>query len=417
MTERAEKFWLDFRERGMYTERIYERLFELASNPIEIYSFTKAYLENYHSGSTLFDASLSYISKGQFEELLEIALVILKKRENELAQSVIYYAILQFPELMTENLNEVLELYNEKYYNWSITPGRNFEEIQIEKLLAKFLRTDISKIEKQKIFEVLIQTRNLPSIEIAFKYALENNLFESLYPMEDLITHIECVGLTMKENTIVSYCPNIAYHFVFPKNYFSKNEPIWLDNKSEHPTWKFKASTKSFKFGGYLEKDLKNPFYHIITFDIIPEGIKVTNLKMLTLGLHINLLNEQFGPFFYTHDAYGKPSLINNGINYEIKYFDDDEYKEREVAFAQTPSRWRIQDWGMANSRENLFRLGGEPTAIQSPEVLICPNCKGKMDFFMQLDTGGDFFWGTGGICYIYWCDKDKVSGYCFQCT
>lgn len=416
MTEKAEKLLIDFRKRGMYTDRIHERLFELAQNPNDIYSFTKAYLENYNSSSTLFDTSLSHITKGQFEELLEVALSILKKGENKLAQSVIDYAILQFPELMIENLYEVLELKNEEYYNWSNIPGRNFGEIQIENLIEKFLNKDVSKIEKQKIFRVITQTRDLSSIEIAFKYALENNLFEELFLKEYLIAVIECVGLTMYANSIVSYCPSKTYHFVFSNDFFSKSEPIWL-NKSEHPTWKFKASTKSFKFGGYIEKDLKNPFFHIITFDKIPEGIKVTKLNMLTLGLHINLLNEYFGPFFYLHDADGKPSLIENGINYEIQYYNNDEYIEREVAFCLTPSRWEIQDWGMSNSRENLFRLGGEPTVIQSPEVLICPNCNEKMDFFMQLDSAGDFFWGTGGMCYIYWCDKDNVSGFSYQCT
>ena len=38
-----------------------------------------------------------------------------------------------------------------------------------------------------------------------------------------------------------------------------------------------------------------------------------------------------------------------------------------EVALADTPARWQRQDWGQSNGRENLHRVGGEPSWIQSP--------------------------------------------------
>jgi hypothetical protein len=40
----------------------------------------------------------------------------------------------------------------------------------------------------------------------------------------------------------------------------------------------------------------------------------------------------------------------------------------------------------------------------------------------MQLDTGlpdvndGEVYF-VGGICYVFWCDKTKVSGYFAQCS
>ena len=34
--------------------------------------------------------------------------------------------------------------------------------------------------------------------------------------------------------------------------------------------------------------------------------------------------------------------------------------REAEVRLVETPRRWRWQDWGLSNGRENLNRVGGE---------------------------------------------------------
>ena len=168
-----------------------------------------------------------------------------------------------------------------------------------------------------------------------------------------------------------------------------------------------------------IKADENNPFIHIITFEQIPSNIKISRLERLTLGIHIREMNE-FGPVFYKHDSLGNPQKI--GETKETK-FNDRPIKETEISFSETPKRWKLQSWGSSNSRENLFRLGGEPTWIQSAEVLTCPICNEKMDFLMQLDTdlpdveNGEVYFGSGGICYVFWCDKSKVSGYLMQCT
>ena len=126
---------------------------------------------------------------------------------------------------------------------------------------------------------------------------------------------------------------------------------------------------------------------------------------------------------FYQHDEKGYPIKINTRTDYKIDYPFDNAIKETFVRFALTPSRWKFQSWGSSNSRESLFRLGGEPTWIQGAEVLVCPICGEKMDFLMQLDTDlpdvkdSELMFGSGGICYIFWCNKTKVSGYIMQCT
>jgi hypothetical protein len=96
---------------------------------------------------------------------------------------------------------------------------------------------------------------------------------------------------------------------------------------------------------------------------------------------------------------------------------------EGTVGLVATPARWRLQDWGAANSRENLHRLGGEPTWIQNSDYPRCPSCGSTMAALLQLDSGlptedgGQLLWGSGGIAYVSWCDNCAISGVQWQCT
>ena len=82
--------------------------------------------------------------------------------------------------------------------------------------------------------------------------------------------------------------------------------------------------------------------------------------------------------------------------------------------------RWRRQ---AALSRENLHRLGGHPSWVQSPQYPPCALCGEDSAFLLQLDSnlplpgGGVWYWGSGGTAYIFWCDRCRVSTYLWQCT
>lgn len=211
----------------------------------------------------------------------------------------------------------------------------------------------------------------------------------------------------------------MTYHFCFPQNYFlDADTPIHL--KKRHPTWKLTTTTPSYDFGGLLEAHDNNPLFKIITLHTFPEGIKVTGLDKLVLGVHVREVND-FQTVFYQHDANGFPHKIGE-LEVVEDYFDE-PILETIVAFSQTPKRWHFQDWASSNGRENLFRLGGEPTWIQGADVPVCPISNEKMGFLMQLDTdlptvdGNELFFGSGGICYVFWCDTSKVSCYFMQCT
>ena len=166
--------------------------------------------------------------------------------------------------------------------------------------------------------------------------------------------------------------------------------------------------------------DAQNPLFHLIALDPLPRDLPVRSLPRLILAAHVREVNE--GEIvFCEHDAQGMPRRI--GERTQVEYAQDEPIKECEVALAPTPARWHKQDWALSNGRQNLSRIGGEPSWIQDALVPTCPICGEKMEFLMQLDSGlpsgedGELLLGSGWILYVFWCDRTRVSWFFMQCT
>ena len=218
------------------------------------------------------------------------------------------------------------------------------------------------------------------------------------------------------------YCGQCVYHIIFPRGYFGA--PYAPHLAKRHPTWRFEGGEAGYKLGGVLDEpdgDAQNPLFHLIMLDPLPRDLPVRSLPRLILAAHVREINE--GEIvFYEHDAQGMPRRI--GERTQVEYAFDEPIKECEVTLATTPTRWAAQDWGMSNSRQNLARIGGEPSWIQGALVPTCPICGEKMEFLMQLDSelpsceqGGEVYFGSGGILYVFWCERTRVSGFFMQCT
>ena len=218
------------------------------------------------------------------------------------------------------------------------------------------------------------------------------------------------------------YCGQRVYHIIFPRSYFGA--PYAPHLAKRHPTWRFEGGEAGYKLGGVLgepDGDAQNPLFHLITLDPLPRDLPVRSLPRLILAAHVREINE--GEIvFYEHDAQGVPRCI--GERTQVEYAFDEPIMECEVALAPTPARWAAQDWGMSNSRQNLARIGGEPSWIQGASVPTCPICGEKMEFLMQLDSelpsceqGGEVYFGSGGILYVFWCERTRVSAFFMQCT
>ena len=67
-----------------------------------------------------------------------------------------------------------------------------------------------------------------------------------------------------------------------------------------------------------------------------------------------------------------------------------------------------MQPYGTASGRQNLNRLGGEPSWLQPPEYPACPDCGQLMRALAQLDWDG--LDDAEGMTYLSWCDGCAVS-------
>ncbi len=405
----------EFKDKGWQVQQLYKRIFDLCANSEDIFSFCKLFLVEFEKGATIFDDSLSYVSEKQFAELIVLALAILKDKDNENAAEVIHYASLQFPELLHQHLELIFELKPNESSYYSDFPWRYLSSDSLAYYKERLVNPTSEKSEKQKLFNCLLETRDIKALQFAMQYAQETKLFDTAYY---LIASLEEVGFTMRNGKIERYCSDTVKHFCFPSNYFSINNPIQI-NKKQHPTWNLISKKNQYAFGGEINED--SAFTHVVTLDsLILNTIGITGLEHLTLGVHINELNEN-GIVFYQHNTDGTPQVIGELLN-DIE-LSESPIKATQILLADTPKRWRNQSWGSANGRENLFRFGGEPTWIQGASVLTCPICTEKMSFILQLDNdlpnikNSEVYFGSGGMCYAFWCNKDKVSGYIMQCT
>jgi hypothetical protein len=193
-----------------------------------------------------------------------------------------------------------------------------------------------------------------------------------------------------------------------------------------HPTWNLPGGGAAMRFGGSGEGTCNccgKGLHHLITLDPMPEGFGVAGLGKLTLSTCLSCLGwELGGPAFYHHDDAGMPRDITETPPREPDT-PHGPLVETTVTLVATPRRWHWQDWGMANGLHNLHRVGGHPCWIQAPEFPSCPRCSRRMPFLMQFDgdlpgaSMREFQWGSGGICYAFWCDACRVSALFWQCT
>lgn len=418
MTQKSVELISDFQATGWKTPRLYERLFELTEQTHEIGSFAQRFLSTFQKSATIFKDALSYISRDQFTELIQQALAILVYEENENAEDLIHSASLQFPELLRDHLPLIFELQPNRHSYYASYPWRGLTTNEISPFKATLLDPETSLDDRVWLFKSLLATRDFATVKFAVQYACNSALFGEKEIGVRLVGELELVGFTVRNGIIERFCMDHVRHFAFPKNYFSAVRPIHL-NKERHPTWNLRSDNR-FAFGGILGDTTENVFAHLLTLDDSLSGTGVSGFSTVTFGVHLSDLND-FQELFYQHDGDGQPNRI--GTVDKPSNYDSFPIKSTLIGLAETPDRWRIQDWASSNSRENIFRLGGEPSWIQNAEVLRCPSCGEKMNFLMQLDSelpdmeGGEVYFGSGGICYAFWCDTDKISGFMIQCT
>jgi len=219
--------------------------------------------------------------------------------------------------------------------------------------------------------------------------------------------------------------PEASYHLRFPDGY---RDGLDLADSvlDRHPTWRLDAGdAPPRRFGGEGEcvcGICARPTQRLIVLDPVPTGLEVTAVARLTLEMCVRCV-EVNEVMEYVHDVEGRPSPHPHQVPGDEPEFDSVPLMAAEVRLVPTPARWFWQDWGTANDRQNLSRLGGPVSWVQSADYPHCPECGRFMTFLIQLDAtlpaGRDeteqVF--SEGVFYGFWCDRCRVSAFTWQIT
>lgn len=388
----------------------FERLIEFVTTaPSELSSFVEAAVTRVHEGGTFLDLTFSFLSPQEFERLVALAIRLLSSgNENGAANSVIAYASLQFPSLLHPYLSAIFALRpnNRTYYeNW---PWRESESLACAELTA-MIRSQAADDIKLKAWRCLLETRYGPALVEAMACAKG-------LPLEHPTRYFLEVGFESPTAPLFDAAPR---HIVFPAGYFTKARPASID-RSIHPTWNLSGEDVECIFGGHLPGQCGLCGGRLHRLISLPEGAAPCRTP-LTLATCLSCLGWERPFLAYRHGLEGLPTPLERGE--VLPQFPAVAIMEATVRVVRTPSRWRWQDWALSNSRENLSRIGGHPSWIQSAEYPKCPSCGTTMRFLAQFDSDlptedqGEWLWGSGGICYGFWCESCRVSGFLWQCT
>lgn len=377
-----------------------------ASDPDAALELLTVALERDCASATFFDAAVSLVKDSALETLSLVACTAWKKSsESELAESVISYLSLQAPGTLVAHLKEFdAQLPNERayysHYPWSAAPP--------ETIMAMANAAPVKDGLRGHAASAVLESRDWGAI---------TKLLSRLRPPRDeaelfLAEH----GYTPSGDQLY---PSSTFHIAFPQGHIDRSgSPSHLQHF--HPTWglggRFNAT-----FGGSANGFCgccQGQLQRIIRWQQVPEGIPVSG--PLELVACLSCLGWEEQEMFFRHKDLKATPLNTKSARPE---FEAEPLAECEIQLAPTPSRWRRQDWGLSNSRENLNRLGGAPSWVQGAQYPKCPECKSMMVFLMQLDSdlptasGDEWMWGSGGLGYFFWCDDCRVSGALWQCT
>jgi hypothetical protein len=309
------------------------------------------------------------------------------------------------------------------YFYW---PWRRSGTAEIA-WLREVVETSPSARSRSNAWRCMLETRLASSFDIALAIAsrVKLNAGPELY--------LDGVGFEHTGQGYRQLHPDSVYHLQFRADYFEDEAQPFHLRKLNHPTWQLTGTPSSdMVFGGSILEAVDSAarcavcgggLHHIFTMNPVPSDVGVSGLTTLTIGTCLSCLGWEEPEHFYQHDAFGCPIQIAYNGQTKVPQFPSEPLKQTTVSLVRTPERWLWQDWALANSRQNLHRVGGAPCFIQDSEYTRCPVCQQVMTFLLQLDSfmpsedGVEWMWGSGGICYVFWCDHCWVSGISMQFT
>jgi hypothetical protein len=360
-----------------------------------------------------------------WNEIVELSLGKLEEEEDcEVAEAIIAYASLQCPPALHPHLRRIFELAPNDSTYYAEWPWRESETQELEFLRSVVCDENRSLDDRYRAWRAMLETRNSQVLHVARELWNETQISEVRRDLsfDEFVQHVGLVADGVEFSRLFT---ETSWHILFPEGYLPTEHAPWLQRL--HPTWNpGPADVASVRFGGAGRGECPccgQPLHHLLTLEENLDAHGISGLKSVSLETCMSCLGWEETELFLQHDQDRPPRVLNEVDEVREPEFPARELAETAVGLCPTPMRWKWQDWALANGRENLHRVGGYPSWIQSAEYHDCPRCKQKMRFLLQLDSelptrdGGEWLWGSGGILFALWCDNCKVSGTSWQCT
>ena len=401
----------------------YDAFLELGAD--ELPELVFGCLEELEDAPTFFHHALSLIDDAAFAEAIARAVPVVRD-DDDPAAAVIDYASLQVPHLLTPHLATLWELLAGRRDFLTTRPWRGADAPERERLLVELARAQRrrlypdERVGGQRAALALLETRDEPTV----RQVLASPWASALEPAV-LELHVHAVGF--EPDGPRPLAPEGCWHLRLSDALLADrlDGPAHL-HPDRHPTWRALGEPVLHgRLGGLAGGECGScggALHRLLALPAVPPGLGVS-LAGLELATCLSCLGWEQPLLFYRHDVVGRPAAIQQAKRRTQPQFPAEPLLEGDVGLIPTPPRWRLQDWGAANGRENLHRLGGEPTWIQNPDYPRCPSCGSTMTALLQLDSdlptadGGEWLWGSGGIGYVSWCDDCAISGVHWQCT
>ncbi|SMB96910.1 hypothetical protein SAMN00790413_06204 [Deinococcus hopiensis KR-140] len=364
------------------------------------------------------DATVSYVADNDLSTLATAALQVLREHpKHELAQRLVGCIGLQRPTALHPHLQSLFELRPNARTAPETYPWRESADLHLGFLSTYRWNEDVPLGERAAARERLLEVRS----PLALQRALAPESKPASLDAMDRF-RLQEVGFTLVDQVFEAHYQDGSWHLTFaPEDFIFRSY-----QDPHHPTWALPSEPEDHAFGGELSDRTcgmcANPLHRLLSLDPVPADLHVS-ITRLTLATCLSCLGWDGGVLFYQHDANGLPTSLNVQDPPEESEFPAGPLRAARVRLATTPPRWRWQEWGMSNGRENLHRLGGYPSWVQSADYPECPHCAQTMTFVLQLDSnlltaeGEHWFWGSGGMAYAFWCSGCQISGMHWQCT
>lgn len=358
------------------------------------------------------DAIVSQLDDAQLRAVAVAAMEIAEPEPSDIVMAVLGMIALQAPTVLQFDLPRIAAFRHEGDDSLS----RAWRSADAEEISR--LQNRLQGAEARTALRLLFETdrREVIVASLAVPPAIEPDMIQRIG---------EDVALRIQDDRIDPLIVGPCHHLLFDLGEAQgRGEPGSVAHmKSLHPSFNL-SSDRDFRrtFGGALDERCGlcgGELHQLIDLSALPEAFRVSPAR-LTIGTCLSCLGWERPELFYDHREDGSPRCRNGDGTLIEPQMLAEPLAETIVRASPTPYRWQSQS---IMDSQNVNRLGGRPEWVQYPDFPSCIGCEETMPFLAQLDSflttesGDEWLWGSGGSCYIFWCDGCRISALKWQCT